>query len=73
MDVNTMRRLSLLPLLFTTLLMSQSALADTDQDGDGISDALEAELETDPSDPSDRLSDSDGDGFSNLSEVILGT
>lgn len=68
-----MRRLSLLPLLFTTLLMSQSALADTDQDGDGISDALEAELETDPSDPSDRLSDSDGDGFSNLSEVILGT
>ena len=46
---------------------------DDDDDNDGLSDALETQLGTDPTDFSDRLNDTDNDGSSNLAELLLGS
>ena len=48
-------------------------VCDDDDDNDGLSDALEAQLGTDPTDFSDRLNDTDNDGSSNLAELLLGS
>ena len=42
---------------------------DLDRDLDRVPDEVEARLGTDPRDPSDAETDSDGDGFGNLSEL----
>ena len=46
--------------------------ADTDDDGDGMSDVLEIKYHFNPLDPADASADADGDGFSNAIEVGLG-
>ena len=46
--------------------------ADTDDDGDGMSDVLEIKYHFNPLDPADGSADADGDGFSNTIEVGLG-
>ena len=48
-------------------------IAGEDADSDGMSDAWERANGLDPSDPSDALSDLDGDGQSNLDEYRSGT
>lgn len=45
----------------------------TDTDGDGISDALEAQYSLDLLNPSDSTIDSDGDGVNNADEIAAGT
>ncbi len=44
-----------------------------DSDGDGIPDEIERQYSLDPEDPTDALSDQDGDGFNNLQEFKIGT
>ncbi len=67
------------PLVLSFLLACQGSMEDTatgetlpsdtdDRDGDGLTDAEEAELGTDPADP-----DSDDDGYDDGSEVEAGT
>jgi len=46
--------------------------ADKDDDGDGMSDAIERKYHFNPLDPADASADKDGDGFSNEIEVGLG-
>jgi hypothetical protein len=48
-------------------------VCDDDDDDDGISDDLEATLNTDPKTPTDATEDFDGDGYNNLIEVLLGS
>lgn len=45
----------------------------SDSDGDGMTDQYELENGLDPSDPSDALSDHDGDGFKAAFEYAMGT
>jgi len=47
--------------------------ADTDDDGDGITDAKERALHMNPLNPADAQVDFDHDGFSNVIEINLGT
>ncbi len=47
--------------------------ADTDDDGDRIPDSVELANGLDPLSPDDALSDSDGDGLSNLDEHLQGS
>lgn len=54
-----------------TSSLSTSALLDTDLDG--IPDAYESAHGLNPNDPTDAAMDSDGDGFSNLLEYLIGT
>ncbi len=44
-----------------------------DSDDDGIPDNVEIAAGLNPNDPSDALSDKDGDGLSNLAEYLMGT
>lgn len=46
---------------------------DKDQDGDGMSNAVEELYAMNPFDSADALHDSDGDGMSNLAETALGS
>lgn len=46
---------------------------DQDQDGDGMSNGVEALYGFDPFDPSDALEDTDGDGLQNLAEAAFGS
>ena len=43
-----------------------------DEDGDGLSNTLEAENNMDPNDANDALEDRDGDGFTNYDEIMVG-
>src|SRR3989344_9488705 len=55
-------------LLLASLAWTQSTLAaETDSDGDGLSDTLETQLHTNPT-----LADTDGDGFNDGTEVENG-
>jgi len=45
----------------------------TDSDADGMPDAWETAQGLDPADPADAMADRDGDGFSSLTEYLLGT
>lgn len=47
--------------------------ADPDDDNDGIPDEIEIELGLDPLSPEDAYSDSDGDGFNNRYEMLVGS
>ena len=51
----------------------QGNVCDSDDDGDGISDAFEIANGLDPLDSFDQLADPDGDGFTNLDEFGFGT
>ena len=46
--------------------------ADKDDDGDGMSDAIERKYHFNPLNAADASADKDGDGFSNATEVGLG-
>ena len=46
--------------------------ADSDDDGDGMSDAIEKKYHFNPLNAADGSADKDGDGFSNATEVGLG-
>ena len=46
---------------------------DTDTDGDGMDDGIEVDFGLDPIDPSDAAGDLDGDGLTNVEEVVSGT
>ena len=43
-----------------------------DEDGDGLSNTLEAENNMDPNNPDDAQEDRDGDGFTNYDEIMVG-
>ena len=47
--------------------------ADTDDDNDGLSDAIEKKYKLNPLNPSDAQADFDHDGFSNTIEISMGT
>jgi DNA-binding transcriptional ArsR family regulator len=63
-------RFRLIMVIVSLALLAGSASAFTDQDGDGMDDAWEADNGLDPSDPSDASYDRDEDDLTNLEEYL---